>query len=140
MTAPAIRFPDPQRATRDALRALLPLYTLDATVSMSRPDMAEGVPLPRPHIRVRSGAPIRTSRVSATADVRLTVFADDEGAAMALAADVEAIALAELSSDSLLGFGAISGPVPGTDTDTGRPIALVTLSARLRPHHLPRKD
>ncbi|MDR6868717.1 hypothetical protein J2Y69_003341 [Microbacterium resistens] len=140
MSALAIRFSDPQRATRDALRVLLPLYGLDASVSMSRPDLATGVPLSRPHIRVRSGVPVRSSQVSASADVRLTVFAVDEGAAMSLAADVEAVLLAELSTDDLLGFGALSGPVPGTDTDTGRPIAFVSLSARLRPHHLSRKD
>lgn len=140
MTAPAIRFGDPQRATRDALRALLPAYGLDATVTMSRPDLAEGVPLPRPHVRVRSGAVRRGSRVSAEADIRLTVFADDEGAAMTFAADVEAILLAEAAGPDLFGFGPLTGPVPGTDTDTGRPIAFVTLAARLRPRSLPRKD
>lgn len=140
MTAPAIRFADPQRATRDALRALLPLYALDASVTMSRPDLAEGAPLSRPHVRVRSGTVRRGSRVSAEADVRLTVYADDEGAALSLASDVEAVLLAEATTADLFGFGPISGPVPGTDTDTGRPIALVTLSARLRPHTIPRKD
>lgn len=146
MTAPAVRFADPQLAARDAIRAVLPLYGLDASVSMSRPNLATGVPLSRPHIRVRSGTPIRTSRVSASADVRLSVFAKDEGAAMDLAADVEAILLAELSTPDLFGFGPLSGPVPGTDsagtdnTGTGAPIAYLSLSARLRPHPLPRKD
>ncbi|WP_336628441.1 MULTISPECIES: hypothetical protein [unclassified Microbacterium] len=148
MTSTAIRFPDPQRATRDALRAVLPAYGLDASVSMSRPETATGVPLSRPHIRVRSDSAYRTSRVSAEADIRLTIFAKDEGAAMALAADVEAALLAEVTTSDLLGFRSLSGPTPGADfemtqgtgTGTGEPIALLTLSARLRPHHLLRKD
>ncbi|QDF14185.1 tail terminator [Microbacterium phage GardenState] len=136
MTTDPILFPDPQRATRDALRATLPAYGIDADVTMSRPSHTPGVPLARPHIRVRTGTPTRDTPASASALVRLTVFDRDEGAAMALAAKVEAILLAEASSSDVRSFGPVSGPVPGTDQDTGEPIALVTVQARLRPRHL----
>ncbi|WDS52036.1 tail terminator [Microbacterium phage Caron] len=138
MTDPII-FDDPQRATRDILRDVLPAYGIDATVSTRRPehDLAAG---PRKlHIRVRSGTPIRARRVASTATVRLTTYGTDEGDSMRVAAIVEAVLLSEVSSDSVLGFGPVSGPVPGTDQDTGDPIALVTVQARLKPRHL-RKD
>src|SRR3954454_2718851 len=127
MPTPAILYPDPQLATRDALRDLLPDYYIDATVSMTAPTSTTGVPLPKPHISVRSSAPRRATPASANADVRLAVYAADEGAAMSLAAMVEAILLAEVSTDSIRSFGALSGPIPGLDPDTGAIFAFVSV-------------
>lgn len=130
MSAPPIRFPDAQLAARDALRPLVPAATV------STRDAATGGP--RPVIVVRAGAPSRTSRLSADAIVRLSVYAEDTGASIALAADVEALLLAGASSDRIRSFGPLTGPVASTDPDTNEPFALVTLTARLRPLHLER--
>ncbi|GEB46941.1 hypothetical protein MTE01_28860 [Microbacterium testaceum] len=135
MTAPVIVFADAQLATRDLLRTLLAPHRPDATVS-TRNAPTDDNGSPRPWVRVRAGTPQRTSRVSASATVRLTVYASDEGAALSLAALVEGLLLAEATSDRLLGFGPIGGPTPGTDPETREPLALVTLAARLRPRQL----
>jgi hypothetical protein len=134
VTAPVIVFPDAQLATRDLLRTLLAPRVPDATVSTrNAPTDDDGSP--RPWVRVRAGAPQRSS-VSATATVRITVSAADEGAAIDLASLIEGLLLAEATSDRLKGFGPVAGPVPGTDPETREPFALLTLAARLRPRQL----
>ncbi|WWV91844.1 hypothetical protein GMYAFLOJ_CDS0014 [Microbacterium phage phiMiGM15] len=135
MSAPVIVFPDAQLATRDLLRALLAPHEPAATVS-TRNAPTDDAGSPRPWVRVRSDPPQRTARASATATVRITVFADDEGASVALALLIEGLLLAEASSDALRGFGPVSGPAAGIDPETRAPLALLTVAARLRPRQL----
>ncbi|WP_067201089.1 hypothetical protein [Microbacterium sp. XT11] len=137
MTDPII-FDDVQLATRDILRDALQQYGIDATVSTRPPSHDPAVPH-KLHIRVRAGTALRDTRVSANANVRITVYGRDEGDSMRVASIVEALLLSEVTSATVRGFGPVTGPVPGTDSDTGVPIALVTVQARLRPRHL-RKD
>lgn len=135
MTAPVILFPDPQLATRDLLRVLLAERVNTSHIS-TRDAPTDDNEAPRPWVRVRSGSPQRYARVSAVANVRITVYAADEGEAIALASLIEALLLAEATSEDLKGFGPVSGPVSSTDPDTGEPFALVTVAARLRPRQL----
>lgn len=137
MTDPII-FDDVQLATRDILRDILPKHGIEATVSTRPPSYDAAVP-PGLHIRVRAGTALRDTRVSANASVRITVYGRDEGDSMRVATLVEALLLSEVANASVRGFGPVAGPVPGTDPDTGVPLALVIVQARLRPRHL-RKD
>lgn len=138
MTDPIV-FPNAQRATRDLLREILPAYGETATVSTKEPPKdprTAAVPL---WIMVRSNPPTR-GPASANALVRITVYDPDEGSAIDRAAVIEAVLLAEQTSPSLRGFSPGSGPIPGTDPDTGATFALVSVTAHLRPRSIPRKD
>ena len=133
MTKPLILFPDPQLATRDLLRTLLASRSVPATVSTRDAPTDDGAA--RPWVRVSSD-PTQRSGAAATATVRLAVYAGDVGASMALAALCEGLLLAEASSFDVRSFGPITGPVAGTDPDTGEPLAYVSIAARLRPRQL----
>lgn len=137
---PAIFYPDAQLATRNVLRRLLETRpepdAQAATVSTRDAPTDDATTNPRPWVKVAADASSR-GPASATATVRILVYTGtDVGRSIALAALIEALCLAEASSDDIRSLGPITGPVATTDPDTGEPMAAVTLSARLRPRHL----
>ncbi|WP_424936672.1 MULTISPECIES: hypothetical protein [Bacteria] len=138
MTDP-ILFPNVQRSARDLLREVLPAYGETATVSTKEPPKDPKTGAIPPWIMTRSNPPTR-GPASADALVRITVYDTDEGRALDRASLIEAVLLAEQTSESIRGFSPGSGPVSGTDPDTGALFALVSVTAHLRPRSIPRKD
>lgn len=134
----AVVFPDPRRAVRDLLTALLEprleAYALGATVSTKAPGGADGTRV-LPYVQVRSDGRFRDSRLDGRATVRLLVWHEDEGLGEDLAALAEAL-LVSSSSASVRGCTPGTGPVPGLDPDTHEPLSSFTLTARLHPASL----
>ncbi|UJQ86802.1 tail terminator [Arthrobacter phage Reedo] len=130
-----VSFPDPQRAVRDLLRAILASrtesYAAGATVSIKPP--AENQTLP--FIQVRSDGRFRDSRLDGRASVRVIVWHTDEGLGEELAGLCEALLLASTSAD-IRGCSSLTGPIPTGDPDTGAPMSYFTITARLTPRQL----
>lgn len=141
---PVIIFPDPQKATRDTLRAAF---------SVSGDPAAEGVTISTrtlpgsddgralPYIQVRSDGRIRDAQLDGRAIMRVLVWHRDEGLAEELAELAEARLLAS-SGHEIRGFTPVAGPtpLPGGDRDTGLPLSFFTITARLRPSQLPERS
>lgn len=128
----AVRFPDPQLAVRDAVRAILAARGVAAEVSTRTP---AGAPVGAPYVLVRTDAVERTASLDCLADVAVTVWAADEGAAVDLACVIEALLLDHTGPD-IRAVRPDSGPVPGTDTDGVTPIVYFRVTAHMRPRNI----
>lgn len=130
-----VAFPDPQRAVRDLLRALLASrtesYATGATVSVKPPAETQALPF----IQVRSDGRFRDSRLDGRASVRVIVWHKDEGLGEELAGLCEALLLSSTSAD-IRGCSSLTGPIPTGDPDTGAPMSYFTITARLTPRQL----
>lgn len=138
MTRPVITFPDAQLVIRDALRAALATrsepYAAGARVVIAVPS-DQSPDGPRPVVQVRTDAMSRDARLNGEAVVRVIVWHDDEGAAVQLASLCEALLLAA-AAPGLRSVGPVAGPLPTTDPDTGAPMTVFTIAARLAPVQL----
>ncbi|MFI7069550.1 hypothetical protein [Micromonospora sediminicola] len=125
-----IRHYDPRAGALAILRALRP----DATFGTKRlEDFPEGDVPALPYGLVALDGTTVAQRVTATAAVRVAVWADDDAAGYDLAEDLHASLLAYEGGPQIRGFGPQLGPIPTTDPDTGRPMSYFTVRARLRP-------
>lgn len=87
-----------------------------------------------PYAMVRTGPTSIRYPVTATASVRVVVWADTEAASVALAWRLLAALMDYPGDATVRGFGDPLGPVPAEDPDVpGRPLASFTVAARLRP-------
>jgi predicted small lipoprotein YifL len=131
MAKPAVVFPDPMLATLTVLRALAPS---EATYGTKQPEEfpADNVPTP-PYAMVRTDFQQTAYPVLQTATIRVTVWGASEASGLALAGRLMAYLLSYAGDTEVRGFGDLTGPLPTTDPDTGRPISTFTVAARLRP-------
>ncbi|MFG3715802.1 hypothetical protein [Micromonospora sp. NPDC047730] len=126
----AVPFLDPRAGTLAVLRALHP----DVTFGTKRLDeWPEGDVPVLPYGGVFADGTFVRQRVTATATVRVVVWAETDAAGYRLADDLHADLLAYEGGPDVGGFGPMTGPLPTTDPDTGRPMTYFTVRARLRP-------
>lgn len=130
MTRPPIRHHDPRAGVLAILRALRP----DVTFGTKRlEDFPENDVPALPYALVACDGTFVAQRVTATATVRVAVWAEDDAAGYDLAEGLHAYLLAYEGGPHVAGFGAQTGPLPTDDPDTGRPMSYFTVRARLRP-------
>lgn len=126
-----VMFPDPRLAALTVLRAIAPndatygTKPLDAFADAASPTM--------PYVMVAVDAVFRPRTPLETATIRVTVWHDDEFACNALARTLRANLLAYEGGADVRSFGALTGPIPTSDPDTGTPLSTFTVAARLRP-------
>lgn len=130
MTRAPIRFADPRAATLATLRALRPGVTFG---TLRLDDFPENDVPALPYAMVAADGTFIRQRATATATVRVTVWAETDAAGYALADDLHADLLAWEGGPGVLGFRPQSGPLPTDDPDTGRPMTFFSVRARLRP-------
>ncbi|TDC33458.1 hypothetical protein [Micromonospora sp. KC213] len=130
MTRAPIRFADPRAATLAVLRALRPDVRFG---TLRLEDFPEGDVPALPYGLVASDGLFVRLRATATASVRVAVWAEEDAAGYDLADELHATLLAYEGGPNLFGFLAQTGPLPTDDPDTGRPMTYFTVRARLRP-------
>jgi hypothetical protein len=139
MTDTPIIYPDGRLIVRDRLRALLANrtedYAVGVTVSTREFPVDDSAPLPVPYIQVKSDGSIRDSSLDGRMTIRLLCFGDDDGHTAALALLAESLILAD-HAGGLRGCTSQQSVFPTYDPDSGRPMAFLTFTARLRPSNL----
>jgi hypothetical protein len=129
VTATPLRFPDVETCARDLLDDLTPG---PATVGIAVPadwDKAESPP----HLQVAwDGTLTASSRLIATATIRVCAWAGSATAAKAAALDAHARLCAHRGGHSINLIRPGVGPVPVTDPDTGADLAWFTVRATVR--------
>ncbi|RLK22640.1 hypothetical protein DER29_0478 [Micromonospora sp. M71_S20] len=125
-----VRHHDPRAGTLAVVRALRP----DATFGTLRlEDFPEGDVPALPYGLVAADGTFVRQRVTASATVRVAVWAETDAAGYDLADDLHASLLAYVGGPQVVSFRPMTGPLPTTDPDTGRPMTFFTVRARLRP-------
>lgn len=132
---PIITFPDAQLLTRDLLRQQLPLFPEADGATVDTRDPSKAPEAGRPYVRVSLEASSRDARLDGTATLRVAVWHESEGDALALASLIEGVLLAT-STPEVRGFSPETSPLPAPDPDTGEPMAAFTVVARPRPVQL----
>lgn len=137
-----VLFPDGRLVIQDRLRALL--------VGRSEPCVAGLLPEhinvlqfptndsaqpPVPYIQVKSDGSGRSPDLNGHMTIRLLCYGANDGLTTALANLAEALILADHAGD-LRGCSPQQSAFPTTDPDSGRPMAYLTFTARLRPSNL----
>ncbi|MDG4801719.1 hypothetical protein [Micromonospora sp. WMMD980] len=106
----------------------------EVTFGTKTPDSFDGGDAPpTPYAMVRTDNTAMRYPVAATSTVRVTVWAESEAAGVALAFRILATLLDYPGGPAVRSFGHYTGPLPTTDPDNGRPVASITVGARLRP-------
>lgn len=131
-----ITFPRAGLATRDVLRVILADAYPSATVSTKTLPGGDG-DRPIPYVQTRGDGRSRTARLDGRALVRVSVWAEDEGAAEELAALIEALLLDYEGGPEIRGFTAGAGPLTTFDEEAGLWLAFFSITARLRPGSTP---
>lgn len=130
MTRLSVRFPNPRIVAAGILREALPDTVQVGTIDPAkRPADKQGLPYVRLSIDSRTGF----YPVTATAALRVQVWADTEIATEDLAEVCKAILLSYLGDANTRGFREGVGPLPTTDPDSGTPLAYFTAAMHLRP-------
>ncbi|GAA0627330.1 hypothetical protein HPO96_36980 [Kribbella sandramycini] len=129
-----VKFPDPRKVALGILRAE-PTSTYGATVKFGtvfpeeRKQAAQGLPYVRVSVDSRSGF----YPVTATAALRVQVWAASEDKAQDLAELLKAVLLSNPGDANQRGCSEGVGPLPATDPESGSPFAYFTAALRLRP-------
>ena len=135
----SVRFPDPQVAARDLIRSVLAGRAepeAQGAFVGTRVPGTTGDDLPAlPYVLVRVDGASRTAQLDKAAIIRVTIWHVDEGAAMALAELVEALAVGSASAQ-VRSVQPLASPIATTDPDTGSPLAFLRFTAHLRPSNL----
>lgn len=131
-------FPDPILETLKILRAELPGYVATADVDAGSVQVEEanaaGVTLPYLMVALDDGE----TRYPVTSDalLRLTVWAAEDWRALEIGQIARAI-LRDHRGSKVRSYGdPATVPIPSTDPDSGQPLAIQTITARLKPERL----
>lgn len=139
MTDTAIIYPDGRLVVRDRLRTLLATrsedYAVGVTVSTRQFPVDDGVTAQVPYIQVKSDGSIRNAQLDGRMTIRLLVYGEDDGKTSSLALLAESLILAD-HAGGLRGCSSQQSVFPTYDPDSGRPMAFLTFTARLRPSNL----
>jgi hypothetical protein len=139
MTDQAITYPDGRLIVRDRLRILLgarsETYAVGVTVSTRDFPVDDSEPAHIPYVQVKSDGSIRDARLNGRMTIRLLCYGSDDGNTSALAELAEALILAD-HAGGLRGCTSQQSVFPTYDPDSGRPMAYLTFTARLRPSNL----
>jgi hypothetical protein len=123
-------FPDAQLATLEIVRAAL---ADTAYGTLAPEDFPQGSAPTLPYAQVRTDSTRVRHPITATASMRVVVYAASQAAAVALAWRLHAILREYGGGDKVRGFTDQTGPVPARDPVTGDPICSFTVAASLRP-------
>ena len=130
MTTQPLRFPDVERCARDLLDELTPSPT---TVGISVPDNRDKAGSP-PHLQVAwDGTFPASSRLIATATIRVTAWSATTSAAKSAALDAHARLCAHRGGTGITLIRPGVGPMPARDPETGAELAWFTVRATVRP-------
>lgn len=139
MTDQPITYPDGRLVVRNRLRVLLgarsETYAVGVTVSTREFPVDDSAPALVPYIQVKSDGSVRDSRLNGRMTIRLLCYGSDDGNTSALAELAEALILAD-HAGGLRGCTSQQSVFPTYDPDSGRPMAYLTFTARLRPSNL----
>lgn len=134
-----ILFPDGRLVIRDRLRLLLANraepYVAGVTVSTRQFPVDDALSTAVPYIQVKSDGSARNATLNGRMTIRLLCYGADDGLTTNLALLAEALILADHSAD-LRGCTSQQSVFPTYDPDSGRPMAFLTFTARLRPRNL----
>lgn len=129
-----ITFPDPLMVALGILRTE-PSSSYGGSVKFGtvfpedRPANAQGLPYVRLSVDSRAGF----YPVTATAALRVQVWAVTEAKAQTLAERLKAVLLSHSGDANSRGFSEGIGPLPATDPESGSPFSYFTAALRLRP-------
>lgn len=140
---PLVGFADPEVATKDLLKRLLPSRpepcATGAAVGLSLPaEWDPRSPTVAPFVQVAwDGTPLQLSVARQFATVRVTVWHRNTTNAKNLAGLCQALLLADHTGGDITGYAFLTGPQPATDPDNDADIASFTVRAVVRGHLLP---
>lgn len=127
----AVTYPDPERATVDALAELLLLIAPTATVGIGVP--VGWVPASAPHLQViLDGTPELDHPVVMYSVVRLLVRAGTTTAAKALCTVAMGLLCSRTGYHGIATATPLTGPLAAQDPDTGAELASCTVRLTLR--------
>lgn len=134
-----ILYPDGRLIVRNRLRTLLAPrtepYVVGVTVSTRQFPVDDSAAPAVPYIQVKSDGSIRNARLDGRMTIRLLCYGADDGYTTNLANLAEALILAD-HDGGLRGCTSQQSVFPTYDPDSGRPMAFLTFTARLRPSNL----